>query len=132
MALMTWDKRIEVGHPKIDEQHRTLVDAYNALHQAMKQGKGKDEVVRTLSFLTDYTVQHFAMEEGLMASHAYPGASRHIELHKDLVRKASDLLKKVQGGQALVTLQVMDFLEGWLMEHIMGEDFRLAEFLRSR
>lgn len=132
MALISWDARLNVGHPKIDEQHRALVDAYNALHQAMKQGKGKDEVARTLQFLTDYTVQHFAMEEGLMASHAYPGAERHRELHKGLVLKASDLLLKVKAGQAMVSLQVMDFLEGWLMEHIMGEDFRLAEFLRGK
>lgn len=132
MALMTFDKRLEVGHPKIDQQHRTLVEAYNALHNAMKQGKGKEEVVRTLKFLTDYTVQHFAMEEGLMASNGYPQAPRHKELHKDLVTQASDLLKKVESGQAMVSIQVMSFLEGWLTEHIMGEDFRLAEFLRSK
>lgn len=132
MGLMSFDKRLEVGHPKIDEQHRTLVEAYNALHQAMKQGKGKEEVVRTLKFLTDYTVQHFAMEEGLMASSAYPQAPRHRQMHQDLVAQATELLKKVESGQAMISIQVMSFLEGWLTEHIMGEDYRLAEFLRGR
>jgi hemerythrin len=26
----------------------------------------------------------------------------------------------------------MDFLEGWLVEHIQGEDYRLAEYLRGK
>lgn len=132
MALIVWDRRLEVGLPKIDEQHRSLVDAFNALHQAMKQGRGKEEVGKTLAFLANYTVDHFAMEEGLMRQHAYPGMAKHQALHQDLVAKVGDLVKKVQAGQAMVTLQVMDFLEGWLVEHIQGEDCQLAAHLRGK
>lgn len=32
----------------------------------------------------------------------------------------------------MITLPVMNFIEGWLVEHIQGEDFRLAEFLRTK
>lgn len=132
MALITWHQRLEVGHSKIDEQHRSLVDAFNALHVAMKQGKGKEEVGKTLSFLAAYTAEHFAMEETLMRQHAYPGMAKHQGMHKDLVTKVADLVKKVEAGQAMVTLQVMDFLEGWLVEHIQGEDCSLAEYLRGK
>ncbi len=131
MALIVWDQKLEVGHPKIDEQHRTLVDAFNALHHAMKQGRGKEEVGKTLDFLAQYTVDHFDMEEGLMRQHAYPGMAKHQALHRDLVTKVGDLVKKVEAGQAMVTLQVMDFLEGWLVEHIQGEDTTLAAHLRN-
>ena len=132
MGLITWDKRLETGHGKIDEQHRALVDAFNNLHGAMKQGKGKDAVGATLVFLKDYTVQHFEMEESLMKSNSYPGYQKHLGLHQDLVGKVADLVDKFQTGQAVMTLQVMDFLEGWLVEHIQGEDFRLAEYLRGK
>ena len=46
--------------------------AYNNLHGAMKQGRGKDELGTTLVFLKDYTVQHFQMEEEFVKTHAYP------------------------------------------------------------
>jgi len=132
MALIVWDRHLEVGHPKIDAQHRSLVDAFNALHQAMKQGKGKEEVGKTLAFLANYTVEHFAMEEGLMRQYAYPAITKHQTLHQDLVAKVGDLVNKVQAGQAMVTLQVMDFLEGWLVEHIQGEDSQLSAYLRGK
>ncbi len=132
MALIVWDRHLEVGHPKIDAQHRSLVDAFNALHQAMKQGKGKEEVGKTLAFLANYTSEHFAMEEGLMRQYAYPAMTKHQALHQDLVAKVGDLVNKVQAGQAMVTLQVMDFLEGWLVEHIQGEDCQLSAYLRGK
>jgi methyl-accepting chemotaxis protein/hemerythrin len=132
MGLISWDKRLETGHSKIDEQHKALVQAFNNLHGAMKQGKGKEELGKTLIFLKDYTIQHFQMEEDLMKTHAYPGTSNHLVLHKDLVGKVADVVGKFNAGQPVMTMQVMDFLEGWLVEHIMGEDYRLAEYLRSK
>jgi hemerythrin-like metal-binding protein len=132
MAIISWDARLETKHPKIDEQHKALIQAFNDLHVAMKQGKGKDEVGRTLTFLKDYTVTHFKMEEELMAQSAYPLAQRHQERHRDFVKKAEDLVDQFNNGTTLITLPVMTFIEGWLVEHIQGEDFRLAEFLRGK
>jgi len=132
MPIITWDARLETKHPKIDEQHKALIQAFNELHAAMKQGKGKDEVGRTLLFLKDYTVTHFKMEEDLMAKSAYPKAQRHQELHREFVKQAEALVDQFNKGTALITLPVMNFIEGWLIEHIQGEDFRLAEFLRGK
>ena len=132
MALIVWDDRLQVGNQKIDEQHKALIEAFNRLHSAMKQGKGKEEIGNTLTFLKDYTVEHFGMEESLMKEHSYPKAAKHVDLHQDLVSKVADLSNKYNSGQAVMTMQVMDFLEGWLVEHIQGEDYRLAEYLRSK
>jgi len=104
MALITWDARLETKNAKIDEQHKALIQAFNELHLAMKQGKGKDEVGRTLTFLKDYTVTHFKMEENLMAINAYPMALRHQELHRDFVKKAQDLVDQFNQGKAMITL----------------------------
>ena len=132
MALMIWDKRLESGHPGIDEQHKALIETYNRLHGAMKQGKGKDEIGGILNFLKDYTVSHFKMEEDLMARHGYPMAARHKEIHADLLRQVGDLVQKYNAGTTTLTLPVMDFLESWLTTHIQGEDFRLAEYLKNK
>ena len=132
MGLITWDQRLATGHSKIDEQHKALIEAFNNLHGAMKQGKGKEAIGTTLVFLKDYTVEHFAMEESLMKQHSYPMSQKHLDLHQDLVCKVADLVDKYQSGQTVMTMQVMDFLEGWLVEHIQGEDYRLAEYLRAK
>lgn len=44
MAILSWSASLETGHPGIDEQHKSLIQAFKDLHAAKKQGKGKDEV----------------------------------------------------------------------------------------
>ena len=132
MALIVWDTRLETGHAKIDEQHQSMAEIFNRLHGAMKQGKGRAEVEGILVFLKDYTVTHFAMEEELMARHGYTGAARHQEVHADLVRQVAELVGKVQAGHASLTLAVMNFLEDWLVQHIQGEDYRMALEFKTR
>lgn len=132
MGLISWKSSLETGHAKIDEQHRALVEALNNLHTAMKQGKGKDELSRTLSFLKNYTVEHFRMEEELMDRYQYPGVIEHKGIHGSLVSQVTELCIRYEEGRTALTLPVMDFLEGWLIDHIQGEDVRLAQFLKAK
>ena len=132
MGLITWKASLETGHAKIDDQHRSLVAAFNELHAAMKQGKGKDELGRTLAFVKNYTMEHFAMEEELMDRFGYPGAIEHKGIHGSLVSQVTELCHRFEEGRTSLTLPVMDFLEGWLVDHIQGEDVRLAQFLKTR
>jgi len=132
MASIEWSPTLETGDDRIDEQHKALIEAFNQLHAALDHSRGWQEVSRTLIFLTNYTVQHFRQEEALMESAKYPDTPRHKKLHHDLVVKLSQLLKRYEEGSATLNLSTLEFLEGWLVEHIQGEDTRVAEHLRSR
>jgi hemerythrin-like metal-binding protein len=129
---MEWRSTLEVGHDQIDREHRSLVEALNRLHAAMKMGKGKEEIESILIFLKDYTVSHFKTEEALMVKHAYPGAPVHMAAHADLVKQVSKLITDYRAGKALLTGAVFDFLEGWLVKHIMSEDKALGAFLQGK
>ena len=132
MEVMEWCARLATGHALIDEQHQALIACLNRVHQAAAKGQGREEVRGTLMFLTNYTVQHFQMEEDLMDAMAYPEAKRHKDLHHDLVVRLSDLMRTfITEGPKAVTHTTMEFMAGWLAEHIMGEDVRLADFLRT-
>ena len=132
MAYMDWRPALEVGHAKIDAEHRSLVEALNRLHAAMKLGKGKDEIEKTLLFLKDYTVEHFKGEERLMMAYRYPGATAHCAAHADLIKEVGELIANFQAGKVLLTSSVLNFLEDWLVKHIQGEDMALGAFLRTK
>jgi hemerythrin-like metal-binding protein len=132
MAYMDWRTTLEVGHAKIDQEHRSLVETLNRLHAAMKQGKGKDEIERTLLFMKDYTVEHFKNEERLMMTYRYPGATAHCAAHADLVKEVGTFIANFQSGKVLLTSSVLNFLEDWLLKHIQGEDMALGAFLKSK
>ena len=129
---MEWRPTLEVGHDQIDREHRSLVEALNRLHAAMKMGKGKEEIEKVLVFLVDYTVSHFKTEEAMMLQHGYPGARPHMAAHAELVKQVSALVADFSAGKALLTGAVFDFLEGWLVKHIMSEDRALGAFLKGR
>lgn len=126
MALIVWDARLETGHAAIDEQHQSLVEILNRLHLALQHGTGRQELESILVFLKDFAATHFAIEEGLMASHPYPEADQHRRSHADLVSQVSDLVARHQAGTVALTLAVMNFLEDWLLDHIRTEDRRFA------
>jgi hemerythrin len=131
MGLIEWSAALETGDARIDEQHRTLVKAFNDLEDALARRRGREAASRTLLFLVGYTTEHFRMEEELMDDAGFPDAGRHKRFHHDLVVKLSALLTSYTQGSATLNPDVMGFLEGWLVEHILGEDLRLAEFLRA-
>jgi hemerythrin-like metal-binding protein len=132
MAYMEWQPALEIGHPQIDAEHRSLVETLNRLHRAVDQGRDHEEIEQVLVFLRDYTVTHFAAEEALMIRHQYPGASAHFTAHVNLVMQVSDLLAAFRAGQAVLTESVLVFLEGWLLDHIQGLDKEFAGFLNLR
>ena len=133
MALMAWSARLATHHAVIDEQHQALIACINRVHEASAMGHGREEVRSTLMFLTTYTLQHFKMEEELMETEGYPEAQRHKELHHALVVRLSELMRTfITLGPRALTDSTMAFMAGWLAEHIMGEDMRLADFLRAR
>lgn len=132
MAFMEFDDRFKVGYPAIDQQHGELFRAVNGLHDAMREGKARQQLGEVLSFLREYTVQHFSMEEGLMQKSNYPGYQDHKRLHDELTRQVVDLEAKQQAGSITLSLSVMNFLKDWLVQHISKEDMRLAAHLQEK
>jgi len=68
----------------------------------------------------------------MMLKHGYPAAPGHLAAHADLVQQVSALVTDYHAGKALLTGAVFDFLEGWLVKHIMSEDKALGDFMKSK
>ncbi|MFN7958349.1 MAG: bacteriohemerythrin [Holophagaceae bacterium] len=129
---MQWGSALELGHPQIDADHRSLVATLNRLRAAVREDKGREEIQAVLGFLRDYAVSHFAAEEKLMLQHGYPGAPAHFTAHADLVMQLSDHVADHRAGEARLTGTLLAFLESWLLEHIQGMDRELGTYLRGR
>jgi diguanylate cyclase (GGDEF)-like protein/hemerythrin-like metal-binding protein len=65
MAPTDWGSGQPTGHPKIDEQHRTLVETVDRLDLAMREGGDRAEIERILASLKDHVESHILFEENL-------------------------------------------------------------------
>lgn len=132
MALMHWNDNLSVGVNMIDTDHKQLIALINTLFDGVKDGKGKDAVGDVLDGLIAYTVEHFDREEKYFASTAYPLASDHKAQHEQLKAQVLEIQSKFKAGNsATLTLDTMNFLKSWLINHIQGTDQKLGAHLKS-
>jgi len=129
--LFQWNNSYSVHIGVIDTQHKTLVSMVNDLHQAMTGGSGKDKLGGILSNLIKYTQAHFATEERLMQSHGYPDFLAHKSEHDNLTHTVLDLQRRFLSGQVALSIEVMEFLNDWLVKHILGSDKKYSPFLNA-
>lgn len=131
MALMEWNDQFKTGILQIDSQHRKLVEIINSLHDAMREGKGKEVLAPVLGSLVNYTRTHFKDEERLMAQYGYPKLETHKVIHQKLVDKVMDLQEKFNSGNVFITVEVMIFLKDWLSGHILGDDMKYVPYINK-
>jgi len=132
MALITWTPSLSVGVPIFDAHHKELVKMLNELHDAMKSGQGNDVIGNILNRLASYTIAHFGAEESKMSLHNYPGAVQHKKEHADLVAQLKDFQQKFQSGRLGLSIQLLNFLRDWLVNHINGTDMKYKDFFTAR
>jgi hemerythrin len=130
--MFEWNHSYSIGIASIDAQHRTLFDLSAKLHQAMSAGQGKAAVGPILERLVQYTQAHFAHEERLMRLHDYPDLPAHKAQHDALTKQVADFNAKFKSGQAAITVQLLQFLKNWLVDHIRGCDMKYAPHLTAR
>lgn len=131
MALFQWDSSFSVDVAEIDKQHQKLVEMINNLNDAMKQGKGKDVLVKIFGELFTYAGNHFATEEKYFEKFKYPAAASHKLEHTNFVKKVSELKDGFDSGKISLTIEVMNFLKDWLKGHIQGTDKKYGPFFNA-
>lgn len=126
-------KDLETGNSVIDSEHRQLIAAVNSLLDACSKGQGRTQLSSTANFLLNYTEKHFADEEAIQSKNHYPDYLRHKKIHDDFKKTAAGLVKKIEDeGPTVANVgQINTLLAGWLLNHIKGEDKKLAAYLKS-
>jgi len=126
---LEWDTSFATGVDRYDNAHKVLFKMVNDLHDAMQQKRSKEAIGQILNGLAEYTVNHFADEERSFAQTGYPEEAQHKQLHKKLVDQVVELQGKFNSGEALLTQDVITFLQDWLINHIKGVDKRYGPHL---
>ena len=130
MALTGWNDQLSVGHATIDDDHLKLIDLLDRLEDAVTNHLGLETYGKVLQELLTNTQAHFAMEEELMARHAYAGAEQHIREHQSLLQELDEFKSRFDACTVILSIAQLKSLEAWLTEHILTADKALAESLR--
>jgi len=131
--MITLDASMTTGDARTDFQHKTLIDKFNELSEALA-GKDPGGTRQTagdiLDFLEFYAAWHFRQEEKLMEEHGCPAADLNKAEHFDFLARLSEFhirwLKS--NGDRNMALQVHQGLENWITQHIQLVDTKLRDY----
>jgi hemerythrin len=124
---------MSVGVKALDEDHKRMVGMLNELHDGIMLGQAKEALGRVLDGLVNYTQTHFAREEQLFSQADYPGALAHKTEHNELTKRVMDLqMRYKNGAQLALTLETVNFLKSWLLNHIQISDKRYGPHLNAK
>jgi hemerythrin len=83
------------GVVEIDRQHQELVNLFNKLNEAVRKRESREDVYKIIDDAISLTRFHFETEERFMDQSGYSGIEWHKERHKELIKDALGLKKKL-------------------------------------
>lgn len=126
-----WKPELETGHPRIDADHRELLEIISAMEAASLCGDGGHARGLLGEFLSA-SGAHFAREEALMVEVAYAEAVAHRDAHALFL---DDLRRFLKSGPPPESpgfrLYLSSRLLGWFVQHIRAHDALLAAAARQ-
>ena len=132
MKIM-WAATLATGVAWVDEQHKELFERVNLLMDAIEEGSGTAKVERTVSFLDQYVVEHFADEESAMDLHDYPERDSHKVQHAKFKVSIKTLLSDLESRNVeILPSRLKGSLVDWITVHVCDLDMRFADFVRAR
>lgn len=129
---LAWDESISVKVKLFDDHHKKLIEMINSLYVSMERGEGNNVLLPIVDELVKYTAYHFSAEEETFAKYNYPDAEQHKKQHESFVAKALELADGLKKGSSVLTNEVLDFLQDWVVTHIMKVDSLYSDFLKDK
>ena len=125
-----WDKKFEVGHPRIDHEHQVFLDLIRNVSLASERQESDQWTTRLLEEIKKYAEFHFLSEENIMFRIDYPEYNAHHKQHLELLATLADKIHRFSSGQIELD-SVVDFLFEWFAIHTTQTDKKLAQYLNQ-
>jgi hemerythrin-like metal-binding protein len=132
MELIKWRESYETGIRSMDTQHQKLIELINRLYKAIRKEESGELIEDVLNEMTKYAEMHLQKEEAILEANSYPDITNHIALHQSYLDKLNELMTESRKEEGLAVKDTYSFLRQWWMGHIVTEDKKYGEFLKSK
>ncbi|WP_018879226.1 EAL domain-containing protein [Thioalkalivibrio sp. ALE9] len=125
--IFPWNHEFLTHIPKVDHQHRHLVDLINRLARTVLEGTDETTADEIVAELRDYARYHFETEEGIweQAFRDDEWFNDHCRAHAGFVEELNRIAA-LQGPEEYRLQPLLEFLVRWLTLHILRSDKQMA------
>ena len=134
---MIWASEFELGIPSIDGQHKVLTEILDKIFDLANFAnqiyliKNESEILEILTELNNYAEYHFKHEEVLFRKYQYLNLEAHVAKHNSFKNYLSEVSLKLKSDfNFLVLMDLCYFINDWIIQHIMIEDYYYVQLLK--
>lgn len=131
MRIFEWSESHAVHVPEVDDEHQQLFRLCADLQSAMMAGVPSQEVQSIVDQLAMHVAAHLSHEERQMRAAGYPLYAWHQRQHHTARSRLTALERRARRGDRDAALELLEFLSGWLNDHIRLADRMLGAYLRN-
>ena len=128
MIEVEWSDKFEVGHERIDFEHKIFLNLIRDASRLPLGGTPRERVLMHLNEVKQYAVFHFTSEENIMFDVDYPDIEAHKKEHKMLLALLDSRVYQYSTGDIELD-EVVSFLFEWFALHTTQVDTRLAKHI---
>ncbi len=128
MINVEWDKKFEVGHERIDFEHKIFLNLIRDASRLPERQVSRKRVLMHLDEVKKYAVFHFTSEENIMFDVDYPDIDPHHKEHQMLLALLDSRVHEYRVDEIGLD-QVVEFLFEWFALHTTQVDTRLARYI---
>lgn len=126
-TLFEWDDSFLIGIAELDDEHKTLIDDINKLHEELTGNNERSEIKACLGEIYVRMEAHFALEERVMKVHEYEFFDEHKHEHDELLESYTECMMQFLNGEDISSGNpIEDCLKQWVVDHITTSDKKMA------
>lgn len=126
-----WHPRYSVGHPLLDAQHKKLLRLCQDVIACTEDDAAYPASLHAaLRDLNQSIQEHFASEEAILESSAYPLLDYHKEEHVEYQSRMDEFLRATRQG-CVSKESLTHYLSRWWSEHILCSDKQYSGFIKG-
>jgi len=133
MPLATWRDTMNLNYPPLDDEHKAFLIVVNQAYMA-SQVDDFPMIEKVFEKCYDYARNHFSHEEDIMERVQFPDIENHMRSHQVFIHNVSEMRQQFEVCPSLndkrqIALKLANFLNVWLLGHILSKDKVLKPFL---
>jgi hemerythrin-like metal-binding protein len=133
--IIIWNPDLATGLKQVDEEHQGLVALINEVAPLLIGSP--DDLIQDFDSihqrLMEYADTHFKTEESLMHQYQVDARSRdrHHRIHEGFIAQVAGMKHRAAGRENIHAEDLLSFLAGWLIHHVLGEDQSMARQIHA-
>lgn len=125
-----WEKKYSVDVEEIDVHQKKMFELFNQLIDMKSSKTDIKDCINVITEINEYSKLYFSTEEKYLKKKGYPDFHSHAKAHRQFAKISISLRREISENEDSLTLDVIEEMRNWLINHILTRDTQYIPFLR--